>query len=369
MATGTKDKPTLADAVYKTDEQERKDAEEPIAPVRLWQRISKKPWVAHLMRMMERFGQRLGSQFAAAITYFSFFSLVPMLMVSFAITGIVLSSQPELIQKVKDEVGSVLSSAGGQTSDALNGVIDNAVEARWSIGIVALVLALYTAIGWMTNLRMAVRAQWRQDFEEDEDDKETFFVALGKDLLALVVLGLGILLSVVLTTVGTGLTGFVAELFGVDDVGWITAVLSIVPIALAIGVSTMIFYFLYRFLPRHSEEIPRRKIWRGAIAAAVIYEILKLALSLLIQQFSSSPTAAVFGSVIALLAFINLVARMILMVAAWIGTSIVKEEGPARDEKAVVIRPVYRVRSMPAVAGGLGLGAAMGWIARKVRRG
>jgi membrane protein len=362
------DKPTLADATYKTHAQARKDADGPIAPVKLWQRISAKPWVAHLLRMFTRFGDRLGSQFAAAITYFTLASLVPLLGVAFSVTGFVLAGRPDLIQDLKDQVTTVFEQSGGDLSAGINSAIDNAINARLTVGLVSLALGLYTGIGWMANVREAVQAQFRPKWEEDPADKESFFKAMGKDLLTLIVLGLGILLSIVLSAVGSAATGVVARLFGLDDVGWITAVLKVVPILLALGVSILMFFFFYSWLPNHTDEVPRRKMWRGAIAAAVLFEIFKQLLSFFIQLFSTSATAAAFGSIIALLAFINLVARMVLMVAAWIGTS----EWPAipeeDDQFAVVVQPQYRVRSVPALAGGLGVGAAAGWFARTVRR-
>ncbi len=42
--------------------------------------LKAKPWIAHLLRMQERFTARLGNQFAAAVTYFSVLSLVPVLL-------------------------------------------------------------------------------------------------------------------------------------------------------------------------------------------------------------------------------------------------------------------------------------------------
>ncbi|WP_111766435.1 YihY/virulence factor BrkB family protein [Nakamurella deserti] len=362
------DKPTLADATYKTHAQARHDAEGPAAPVKLWGRISKKPWVAHLLRMFTRFGDRLGSSFAAAITYFTLVSLVPILGLAFSVTGIVLSGRPDLIQELKEQVTTVFEQSGPELAKTVNGIIDNAISARWAVGAISLALGLYTGIGWMTNIRTAVQAQWRPKWDMPPKYQDSFVKGLGKDLVALVVLGVGILVSVVLSAIGTALTGVFAELLGLDDVGWVTAVLSIVPILLALMVSIGLFYFLYRFLPVHSEEVPRRKIWRGAIAAAIIFELFKLLLSTLLQLFSGSATAAAFGSIIVLLAIVNLVARMVLMIAAWIGTS----EWPAipeeDDDLAVVVQPQYRTRSVPALAGGIGVGAAAGWVARTVRR-
>ena len=37
--------------------------------------------IAHVMRAAERFNDRMGNQFGAAITYFSFLSMIPILMV------------------------------------------------------------------------------------------------------------------------------------------------------------------------------------------------------------------------------------------------------------------------------------------------
>ena len=46
-------------------------------------RFKEKPWIAHLFRAITRFISRLGSQFGAAITYFSVLALVPLLMLAF----------------------------------------------------------------------------------------------------------------------------------------------------------------------------------------------------------------------------------------------------------------------------------------------
>lgn len=45
-------------------------------------KVQRNPVIAHLLRAAERFNDRLGNQFGAAITYFSFLSMIPILMVS-----------------------------------------------------------------------------------------------------------------------------------------------------------------------------------------------------------------------------------------------------------------------------------------------
>ena len=57
----------------------------------LLDKLKAKPWVAHLIRAAERFTNRLGSQFAAAVTYFSVLAMVPLLLLAFSILGFVLT--------------------------------------------------------------------------------------------------------------------------------------------------------------------------------------------------------------------------------------------------------------------------------------
>lgn len=364
---------TLDDAAITTDEREAANAEKSgiaklIAPfIAIWEKLSAKPWIAHLIRGIERFNERLGSQFAAAITYFSFLSLIPILIAAFGIAGLVLATQPQLIEELKAQVADVLATAGSQDlASKVNDLIDNAVNTGGLTAIIGIVIALITGINWMSNLRDAIRAQWRPTWEQEESEIENFFVGLAKSLCALVVLGIGILVSVLLTVVSSSATGLVAGWFGLDDVKWVTTVLTIVPIAVAILVSTLIFYFLFRFLPRPRDLVPNRKVWRGAIFAAIFFEVLKQALALIVSLLGGNATAAVFGSVIVLLLVINLVARMVLMVAAWIATSVPVEDDGEANRVAVVIRPQYRTRSLPAVVGAVGVGAGAGWLARVV---
>lgn len=70
------------------------------------------PAVAHFLRAIDRFNDRLGSQFGAAITYFSFLSLIPILMVSFAAVGFVLASNQNLLTSLIDKIVGSISDPG-----------------------------------------------------------------------------------------------------------------------------------------------------------------------------------------------------------------------------------------------------------------
>ncbi|SDP00997.1 membrane protein [Nakamurella panacisegetis] len=333
-------------------------------------RIKSRKGVRHLTRAAARFGERLGSQFAAAITYFSFLSLVPILMVAFSAAGFVLSSRPDLLAKLQAEVTKQIP---GDLSSTISGALDQAVGARFTVGIIGLVLALYSGIGWMGNVRQAVQAQWRPDFDDNQEiAAEGFAKTLFRNLWMLAGLGLALVVSLALSSIGGSLTHTVARLVGLDGQAWFTPVITVAAWVLAIAADVLIFLWVYSVLPPKHMKAPRKALIRGSIIAAAGFEVLKFALTTILPgALSGGATGKVFGPIIGLLAFFNLVATLVLFVAAWISTS---EGGPHRafDDKdePEVLEPavvVHEVISKPKLIGFVGVGAILGigWSRRR----
>src|SRR6476661_2293917 len=336
--------------------------------VLLGKRIASRPGIKHLIRAVTRYGDRLGSQFAGAMTYFSFLSLVPILMVGFSIGGIVLANNEELLATLEDEVAKLLPSGIAEPVTAL---IDSVVANPLGVGIVGLLIALYSGIGWMGNLRKATRAIWRPEFEEDKATVDNFVVATLKDLGSLAGLGVAIVVSLGLSAFGSQFAGQVLDLLGFGDQEWLAPVITIVTLLIAMAADVLIFMWVYTMLPGKELRSPFKARLRGSILAAVGFEILKYALIVLLPNAgSTSKTAAIFGPVIGLLFFFNLVAQLVLFVAAWIATA---EGGPELAEGQLPEVPeatliVRKDASTTKAAALVGVGAAVGWGAARRRR-
>ena len=335
-------------------------------------RLKAREFVQHWIRAFQRYGERLGSQFAGAITYFSFLSLVPIMMVAFSVAGFVLANQPDLLQSLEDGIAKQLPSGAGGMSDTINEVIQTAVNARFTVGLVGLVIALYSGIGWMGNVRSAIQAQWRPDFDENQEVREDSFIRnLLRNLGSLAGLGLAIVISLALSASGAAASSSVLEWLGLDHIGILKPVFTAVPIIIAMAADVLIFMWVYTILPPRNQKGTRQALIRGSIMAAVGFEIFKLLLTTLLTKVTSSATGQIFGSIIGLLFFFNITATMVLIVAAWISTA---EGGPKKREvdpvesevpqPAVVVRDVV---SAPKVVGLLGVGAILGvgWTRRR----
>lgn len=271
--------------------------------------------VAHLLRGQTRFGNRLGNQFAAAITYFSVLALVPILMFAFSMLGMTLTVlRPDLMGRVSNLLVEQLSGdAGHKLSDLIVEYLRN-----WrGVGIVGLLSLAYAGSGWIGNLRGAINAQWRPEFEYVPEKRNIVLVTLS-NLGTLVLLLLGVLVTFAFTIGGTAMNDLIVRWLNVDSWPGGRWLLRLISYALTAISAWVLFMLLFVLLPR-DHRITRAKMV-GSVIGALAFTVLQIAAGALIGIFSGNRAAALFGPVIVLMLFMNLFARIILLIACWIAT-------------------------------------------------
>jgi membrane protein len=318
----------------------------------------KYPWLDHLIRANEAFSERYGNHYAAAITYFSVLSVFPLFMVAFAAVGLVVNHDQTIIHKITDGINdSVPEGLRG----LVKSIVDGALDSGSGIGIFGLLIALYSGIGWMSNLRDALTAQWGQEKQQQPLVKTTL-----KDLVALIGLGVALIVSFALTAVGGGIGQFLLELVGLEHATWAIVLLRGATIVLGLLANTLVFLWVIARLPR--ERVELRSAVKGAAFAAVGFVILQQVATLYLASVTKSPSAALFGPVIGLLVFANLVSRFLLLVTAWTATAkenqheVVAPPPPVRLEQQVTVQ---RGPGFGTVAGAFGAGALLAWLGRR----
>ena len=275
------------------------------------------PTVAHFIRAGERFSDRLGSQFGAAITYFSFLSLIPILMVSFAGVGFVLASNQDLLTELINKLVNSISDPTLATT--LKNTVTTAVQQRTTVGITGLLVALYSGISWMGNLREAVRAQSRDVWERNEQDEEKIYFKYTRDFISLIGLVLALIITISLTSVAGAAQAAIVSALGLDGIEWLRPVMTLIALSISILANYLLFLWIFWRLPRHK---PRKKaLFRGTLLAAIGFEVIKFIMTLTLPKLASSPSGAAFGSVLGLMAFFYFFARLTLFCAAWIATA------------------------------------------------
>lgn len=284
---------------------------------RIAQRIQAIPSIAHLIRAGERFNDRMGNQFGAAITYFSFLSLIPILMVSFATVGFVLASNPDMLTQLIDRIVNSISDPN--LAMTLKNTVKTAVEQRTTVGVTGLLIALYSGISWMGNLREAIRAQSRDVWERKPHEEEKIYFQYVRDFLSLIGLLIALTITMFLTSAaGTAQSAIVSAL-GLEGIEWLRPLLRVITLTISISANYLVFLWIFMILPRHKPK--HKALLRGTLLAAVGFEAIKFAMTVALPKLASTPSGAAFGSVIGLMAFFYFFARLTLFCAAWIATA------------------------------------------------
>ncbi|MBV9843868.1 MAG: YihY/virulence factor BrkB family protein [Kutzneria sp.] len=314
------------------------------------------PWLDHLARAGARYGERYGDHYAASITYYSVLSLIPMLMLGFSVAGYVLAGDTTLLVKLKD---GVVAAVPGELGGQLATIVDKMVDARGSMGIVGLLAAAYSGLGWMTSLRDALTAQWTRSRPE-----LPILRTAVKDLLALIGLGLSLLVSLGIAAIGTSVGTSLLDFVGLTGSGPAGVLLTIGSLVLGLLTSWLIFLWVLSGLPRVMVGV--RSAVRGAVAGAVGFEVLKQVGNVYLQLIKGSPAFSVLGTVLGLLVFINLVSRLLVFVTAWTATArenVARSADPADEPPRVVAQAATPIGSAPDIktaAGLLGVGTVIG---------
>ncbi|HEX6401905.1 MAG TPA: inner membrane protein YhjD [Pseudonocardiaceae bacterium] len=282
------------------------------------------PWLDHLLRAAQSYSDHHGDHYAAAITFFSVLSLVPMLMIAFAAAGFVLAGNPELLRHLQDQIQTAVPGDLGAT---LNQVIDGAIASRQGVGIIGLVGALYSGLGWMSNLREALTEQWRASSGDQPPEAGSFLRTKMVDLLALLGLGVALVMSFAVTGAGTAFAGAVLNAAGLGRIPGARLVLTALAVAGSIIGMWLVFLWVIARLPR--QPVPLRRAMRAAWVGAIGFEILKQAFAIYLDSVTASPTGKLFGPVIGLMVFAYFVSRFLLFLTAWAAVvRQVPEEGP-----------------------------------------
>jgi len=262
-------------------------------------------------RANARFGAAGGGVLTGGIAYSTLFSVFAGLTIGYTAFMAVLGRDQALRQDVLATVAANLPGLIDTGSE--NGVLDPD-SLRLTVGlnvtsIVAGVVLLVSATSALSSLRTAVRAMFDAGRMPEN-------AALGKlrDLAGFVGLALAVLVAAVLSLAASSLASGALHLLGVTEgTGTLVRVLVVV-VGFVVDVGT--FMLIVRVLA--GQRPPFRDLLGGAMIAAVGLGAMRIAgTSLVASGAERNALLASFAAIVTLLVWINLMARIVLLAAAW----------------------------------------------------
>jgi membrane protein len=264
----------------------------------------KAPFLDHVIRMYGRYQADGGDRLAAAVTFYWFLSLFPILLLAISLLGYVYGdTAPQ----------HVTNALRGYLPDQLVKTIGTTlVDAKGKAGVIGLVGLLLSGLGWVDGLREAIRSIWHQNLQAGN-------IVMRKLLDIVILIGLfaTIAASVVVTGATTAATGYVIDLLGWSNSTGARVFTQVLAYLLSGIADTVLFAFMFTRLPRVSQPIT--KVLRSAVFGAVGFEVIKFAGAFYVARTTSKgeATYGAFAVVVGLLLFLNLISRWILLTAAF----------------------------------------------------
>ncbi|MFP4345467.1 MAG: YihY/virulence factor BrkB family protein [Anaerolineales bacterium] len=243
------------------------------------------------------------SRLAAALAYYTIFSLAPLLIIAIAVAGFFFgeaAAQEAVVTQLESLIGQ-------QGAEAVQQMLANAN--RPGAGTVALIIGVATLIlgasGVFAQLKSALNTIWdvkpvpgQGIWKTVTDRLLSFGMVLGIAFLLLV----SLLVSTVLSTV----SGQFEQLLPGSDFLW-----QLLDFVISLGVIALLFAIIYKVLP--DVTIAWKDVWVGAGVTALLFTIGKFLIGLYLGRSSVESAYGAAGSLVVLLVWVYYSAQIVFI--------------------------------------------------------
>ena len=304
------------------------------------------------VRVWRHFLRHNGFLLAASISYQSLFAIFAVVYVAFATVGLWLGGSTRaidgLIRLINSWIPNLISENGLVTPEQVQAVASGSGSVLAITGAIAVVVALWTAISFVTFTRRAVRDIFGLPF-----DSRNYFYLKARDLLAATIFGLALVLGAGLGVLTSGALDLMLSLFGLDTQSFLSqAFIKVLSLLVAVVINGAALGSLVRFLT--GAELPWSAIWPGAAVAGIAIAVLQVLAGLLFQYTPTNPLLLSFSVFIGFLLWFRVVGIVILVAAAWIAVTasdrhipiqpLSESEKRAAEHQALVVAARVRLR-------------------------
>jgi membrane protein len=240
----------------------------------------------------------------AAISYYTVFSLAPLLVIVIAIAGAVFGR--EAVQgQISSQIAGMVGENGAKMVEGLIAASSDTDRGKIA-GLISIVVLLIGATTVFNELQSSLDRIWKVPAAQKpsgvwgllRERLMSFGLILGVAFLLMV----SLVVSAALAALGNWSSGIMP--------GW-EILLQLINTAVSLGILTVLFALIYRFMP--STKVHWRDVWVGAFVTAILFEIGKLGIGLYLGKSGMSESFQAAGALVVLLAWVYYAAQIFLL--------------------------------------------------------
>jgi membrane protein len=278
---------------------------------------------------------------ASSLSYYTLFSLTPLLVIAIAVAGLVFGREAAQNQIV-ETIGGMI---GPESAKAIQGMIENA-SSKPITGTISTVLAAVTLLigagGVVGQLQTSLNKIWGV---EPKSGQGIWVFIRQRFISFAMVLAVGfiLLVSLVVTAVLTAFSQFIGGL-----IGGAAFVAHLLDIVVSFAFVTLLFAMIYKFVP--DVKIQWKDVWIGAALTSILFTIGKFLIGLYLGSSGVASAYGAAGSLITVLLWVFYSSLIFLLgaeftqaYASTYGSGVAPapyaERSPAASDRKTLSRP------------------------------
>lgn len=352
-AAARADEETLRERWESTQESLRERFDAPISTAT---RITRRTLGWFPVRVWRHFLQHNGFLLAAGVSYQALFAIFAMVYVAFAITGLWLGGSEEaidgLIHAINGYIPGLITEEGGSglfTTEQVTEIAKSSSGVLGVTGVIALGTLIWTAIGFVTFARRAVR-----DIFGIPPDRRSYVLLKARDLLAAGIFGVALLLGSAASSIGTWALGLIFQFFGVGEhTVWYQLSIRLAVLIISFALYSAALAALVKFLTGAS--LRWRQVWPGALLGGGAVTVLQIGAGWLLSYTPTNTLLVTFAIFVGLLLWFRIIGVIILVASAWIAVAasdrnlpllrLTEAERLEQEHQALLIAAQVRLRT------------------------
>lgn len=260
-------------------------------------------------RSYDEFLEEKALRHSAALSFYTLFSLVPILVITIFVSGFFFGEsvvEETLFHYFEGIVGS--ESSGQFESSILQ--VSHFEDANLVTKIFGIIILIFSSTGIFNSIKTSINALWHIPFVKKKI--VTNLLDRGISFLMLISVGFLIVALFLIESVLLSSFDFISEQTNLTA----TPILILVEFVIGIVVNALIFGLIYRFLP--DGRLSRKKLLTGSIVTAVLFGVGNVVISWYIHSIDMQSSYGVMGSLMLGLTWVFYSATMIFFGAKFI---------------------------------------------------
>ncbi len=243
------------------------------------------------------------SRLAAAMSYYTIFSIAPLLVIAIAVAGLVFGREAAMHQVV----GQIRDLVGEDGAQVIQSILQNA--SKTTSGIVATVVGVVTlligASGAFGQLQDSLNTIWEVKPRKGRGVKGVLRDRLLSFSMVLMI-GFLLLVSLILSAFLAGVGKYLSDLLPMSS-----TVLQAMNFGLSLAVTSFLFALIFKVLP--DAIIRWRDVWVGAMVTALLFSLGRFLIGLYLGRSSIGSAYGAAGSLVVLLLWVYYSAQILFL--------------------------------------------------------